>query len=356
MPKTYNIAVIGAGMWGNVHLETIQLFPRLRTTWVCAMHEANVQEAQRRFNVPNGTRDYRQALADPDVDAFIITSPPDTHVDMAIDVLQAGKHLLLEKPMAITRSGMYRLLAEADQHPTQVMLDASCRHARLQPKYRFVKDFIQSGKLGQVYHVHYNFLVPETFIEYNPDGAWAMRKKTAGGGPFMDFSVYELSFLLGVLGDRHNIRQVNAFHRNGLRDVSTLVPGADIEQHGAAYLEFDPDLTLYIERGSGAIADVPCQARIHGTQGTLVLSWPTWTPHEIEHFYLDAQQKVQKETFTVDMSAHQPADLVKDGHAPNYDNVALMNHFLDCLDDKAKPEMPLTRAAKHLDILFRILK
>jgi predicted dehydrogenase len=343
--KKYNIAVIGAGMWAPNHLRMFQEEERSQVTWVCAETQASIEAAQQKFHIPQGTRDYRELLKDPAVDAVVIASPPHTHVQMAIDALQAGKHVLLEKPMATTRSSMYRLMAEAEKHPDQVLLECSCRHARLQPKYDFVKNFIQSGKLGEVYHIHYNFLVPETFIEYNPRGQWAMRKKTAGGGPFLDFAVYELSFLLGVLGDKHQLRSVRAFHRNDLRDLSALVPGADVEQHGAAYLEFDLGLTMYLERGAGAIAQVPSQTRIHGTKGTLLLEWPTWTSHEMSYFSLDKDGRVQKETLVVDMAGH-----------PANDNGTLVSHFLNCLDGTARPEMPIIRAAKHLDILLRILK
>ncbi|MFZ6030003.1 MAG: Gfo/Idh/MocA family protein [Chloroflexota bacterium] len=353
MPDVYHVAVIGAGMWGTVHLETFAYVPRTRVTWICDKRADRVAEAQKRFDIPNGTPDYRQALEDPQVDAVVIASPPDTHVDMAIDTLQAGKHLLLEKPMAITRSGMYRLLAEAEQHPDRVLLEASCRHARLQPKYRFIKAFIESGKLGEIYHIHYDFVLPGTFIEYNPAGTWAVRKKTAGGGPFIDFAVYDLSFHLGVLGDRHNIQKVNAFHRNDLRDLSAIISGADVEQHGAAYLEFDRGLTFYIERGNGALADIPCQSRIYGTRGTLVLNWPSWTSNMITHFYTDARQQVQRETIEVDMTSHRPP---ADTGTVNDDNLALLHHFVDCLDGRATPAMPIRRAAKHLDILLRILK
>jgi predicted dehydrogenase len=343
--KQYHIAVIGAGMWAQHHLGMFQENERSQVTWVCAATQASVEKAQQQYAIPHGTCDFRDILKDPAVDAVVVCSPPHTHVQMAIATLQAGKHLLLEKPMAITRSGMYRLLIEAEKHPNQVLLECSCRHARLQPKYAFVKNLIQSGKLGNVYHIHYNFILPTTFIEYNAKGAWAMRKKTAGGGPLIDFAVYELSFLLGVLGDRHQLRTVRSFHRNDLRNMSGLVPGADVEQHGAAYLEFDPPLTLYIERGAGAIAEVPGQARIHGSKGTLIFDWPTWTSNEMTHFSLDGKGSVQKETLTVDMTGH-----------PANDNGTLVPHFLDCLDGTATPEMPITRAAKHLDILLRILK
>jgi predicted dehydrogenase len=66
----------------------------------------------------------------------------------------------------------------------------------LNPKYTFIKNLIDSGKLGDIYYIHHNHLGQGTFVEYNPNGAWAMDKRYAGGGPFMDWGEYDLSFHL----------------------------------------------------------------------------------------------------------------------------------------------------------------
>jgi len=60
---------------------------------------------------------------------------------------------------------------------------------------------VESGELGQVYHVRHRHLMRSTFIEYNPRGSWAHSRKQAGGGPLFDWGSYDLSFHLGVLGD-----------------------------------------------------------------------------------------------------------------------------------------------------------
>jgi predicted dehydrogenase len=344
MTHKFKIGVIGAGMFGQVHLQHFQQDGRAEVTWVCSASAESVQTAQERFGITHGTRDYREMLKDPALEAVVITSPPDTHVPMAIAALRAGKHVLLEKPMTTTRRAMHRLLAEVERHPGQVVLECSARHTRLQPKFGFVKGLIDSGRLGQVYHIHHRHLMPSTFVEYNPKGAWAMDKRQAGGGPFFDWGVYDLSFHLGVLGDAPQLKKIRSFHRNDLRDMTWRVPVADIEQHGAAFMEFDTGLTYYYERGAGVHADVPNETRIFGTKGSLRLTFPTWDSNEMEFFSVSDRGEVTRETLTVDMSAH-----------PANDNIALVGHFLDCLEGKSTPMMPVTLAAKHLDILLSLL-
>ncbi len=125
--------------------------------------------------------------------------------------------------------------------------------------------------------------------------------------------------------------------------MSKLVPYSDVEQHGAAWMEFDTGLTYYYERGAGVHAETANETRLYGTKGGLRFHWPTWESHDVEYFYLENDEP-RKEAFSIDMS-----------DAPD-DGLALARHFLDCLDGTAKPLMTVQRAAKHMEILFQILE
>jgi len=346
MEKKFNIGVIGAGMWGHKHIETLQRSGRAEVSWIAAKTEKTVSETKEKFKIPKGTTDYKDILKDPDVDAVIITSPPYTHAEIAIDTINAGKNFVLEKPMVIKRSEMKKLLALEKKTKNLVILEASCRHTRLQPKFEFIKNIIKSGKLGEIYYIHHNHLTQGTFVEYNPKGQWGMNKKFAGGGPFFDWGAYDLSFHLGLLDDKPCIKKVSSlFIRNDLRDLSSLVPVADVEQHGVAMLEFDTGLKYYYERGGGVHCETANETRIYGTKGGLKFSFPTWESNDVEFFYIDPQGRPVKEILKIPMQDYC-----------NDDNVPFIDHFLDCLEKKAKPIMPLSLAAKHLDIIFRIFE
>ncbi|MFA5264686.1 MAG: Gfo/Idh/MocA family oxidoreductase [Opitutaceae bacterium] len=341
MKQLYSIGVIGAGMQGKVHIRSLRQDARAQVAWVCSASTATAQATASEFGIPRWTLDYRDVLADPSVDAVVIATPPHLHCQQLADALAAGKHVLVEKPLAVSPADAAKMVSVAAAALDSVVLEASCRHARLQPKYEFVRRFIESGKLGRVYHIHHQHLLRGTFIEYNPHGAWAMKKALAGGGPFIDFGAYDLSFHLGLLGDTPNLQTLRSFSINGLRDISSLVASTDVEQHGAAWLEFDDGLAYYYERGAGVHGETTCETRIHGTKGGLRFHYPSWESHTIEFFHDDGQPR--RESFEIDMS--QAVD----------DHVALARHFLDCLDGKAQPIMTVARAAKHLEILFRIL-
>lgn len=341
--KKYNLGIIGAGMYGKILMRSFQTDERANITWVNSASEGTTRSAAQEFDVQKWTLDYREILADPDVDAVVIATPPFVHADQLEAALSAGKHVLLEKPIAESRESLARIVKATERASDRVVLEASARHTRLTPKFRFIKDFIDSGKLGEIYHIHHNTLSRGTFIEYNPAGAWAMNRKLAGGGPFADRGVYDLSFHLGLLNDVPNLKSMRRFTRNDLRDMSRLVAFSDIEQHGAAWMEFDTGLTYYYESGSGVHSEAPNETRLYGTKGGLRFQHFSWDPNEIE-FFTTENGEPRKETFTVDASSGMD------------DTLAITTHFLDCLDGKAEPLMTVPLAAKHMEILFKILE
>jgi predicted dehydrogenase len=341
--KTYNLGIIGAGMYGKVLIRHLQTDERASIIWVNSASEATTKSAAEEFGIGKWTLDYQEVLADPEVDAVVIATPPYLHAEQLTAALEAGKHVLLEKPLAESMSSVRQMVVAVEQAPDLIVLEASCRHTRLTRKFQFIKSLIDSGRLGEIYHVHHNHLSRTTFVEWNPSGSWAMNKMLAGGGPFIDWGVYDLSFHLGLFNDELELKSVRSFSRNDLRDVSNLVDFSDVEQHGAAWLEFDTGLTYYYERGAGVHAETPNETRIYGTKGGLCFQFPNWDSNEVEFF--DAENgELRKEVLTVDMN-----------NAPD-DSLVLTAHFLDCLDGKSKPMMSIQQAAKHMEILFKILE
>ncbi|MEO6178749.1 MAG: Gfo/Idh/MocA family oxidoreductase, partial [Devosia sp.] len=96
------IGVIGLGWFGEIHAETIVGVPNLELTALCTRTPQRLAAMGEKFGVKKLYRDYRDMLADPDIDAVSICTMWDQHTEPAIAALKAGKHVFLEKPIAST--------------------------------------------------------------------------------------------------------------------------------------------------------------------------------------------------------------------------------------------------------------
>lgn len=343
--KTYNFGLLGAGMIAQHHIQSLQKSGRANVTWVAARRPEAVEKLRNDYAIANATVDYREMLADERLDAVIISTPPSTHLQMFNDVIKAGKHVLLEKPSAMSLKEVDEMIALKNQYPELVVCDASCRHSRLQPMFSFIKKFIEEGHLGEIYFIHHNSVAMQSRpgIEYHPTAKWFLDRNIAGGGPLFDWGVYDLSFHLGILNDAPELKKVNhVFLKSNLDQVD---PGTDIynvEEHFAASLSFSNGLDFYWERGGHANMEVPNETRIYGTRGGLKFQFLSWDQHDVNFYFVEneGRGKAANKTFQVDFSGQDDA-------------FELIQHFLDVMDGKSKPAMPLELSKKHLEIIFK---
>lgn len=345
MKKVFNIGVIGAGMIAEVHIQNLIKTGRAQISWINAKTQTSVDKVAAKYSIPNKTTDYNELLASKEIDAVVITAPPVMHKEMFMAAVKAGKHILLEKPVAMSLTEIDEMLAFAATRPDLKISGCSARHARLQPKYQKVKEIIESGILGDIYFLHHNAVRRQERpgIEYHPSAKWFLNKAIAGGGPMFDWGVYDLSFHLGLLNDVPELIDVETlFVKSGLdrKDPGTAI--YDTEEHFAVRMKLTGGIDYYWERASHANVEAPNETRIYGTKGGIKLQFCTWDSPDI-HVYTTSDEgrgHAQTETITVDMQ-HQD------------DGFELSKHLIAVLDGDVEPLMPLSLSRKHLDIIFR---
>lgn len=139
-----NIGIIGAGFFGEMHAQALQQLDDLRLVAACRSNEVALQQFVERF----GGRpypSYRELLADPRVDAVVIATPHATHAEIAVAAARAGKHILLEKPMAPDLTGCERILEATNAAGVKLALGHVTHFSRA---YRIAKELIEGGEVG----------------------------------------------------------------------------------------------------------------------------------------------------------------------------------------------------------------
>jgi predicted dehydrogenase len=144
------------------------------------------------FAIPNAYGSYDELLADPGVDAVYIPLPNHLHVPWSIKALEAGKHVLCEKPIATTAGDAQRLLEAARQHPRQKIMEAFMY--RLHPQWRRAVAIVRDGGVGEP-------LVVQTLFSYfNDDPDNVRNQAEIGGGALLDIGCYAISVARLVFG------------------------------------------------------------------------------------------------------------------------------------------------------------
>jgi predicted dehydrogenase len=141
------VALIGYGYWGPNLLRNYMDLPTADVKWVCDPRADRLEKASTRYPSVGTTTDFRTVLDDPDVDAVLIATPIATHFALAMEALEAGKHVFVEKPMAMNVRECDEMCEAADSRGLTLMVGHTFVYS---PPVRAVKAILDSGELGDV--------------------------------------------------------------------------------------------------------------------------------------------------------------------------------------------------------------
>jgi predicted dehydrogenase len=147
------IGVVGMSYWGPNLARNFDRLPGCRLTWVCDLDEALLDRHRDAYPQARFTTRLADLLEDPDLDAVAIATPVPTHAALGLQVLEAGKHAFIEKPIALTAEDARRVADLAEQRGLVCMVD---HLLVLHPGVQRVKALIDDGSLGQVYYLYGN--------------------------------------------------------------------------------------------------------------------------------------------------------------------------------------------------------
>jgi predicted dehydrogenase len=144
------LAVIGAGYWGPNLVRTAIATPALQLEWLCDLDQERAQAVLGRYTTVRVTAYYEQVLADPAVAAVAIATPAATHFDLVRAALEAGKHVLVEKPLTPSVSDAVKLAGLAERSGLALMCDHTYCYT---PAVQRIRELIRGGEIGEVQFV-----------------------------------------------------------------------------------------------------------------------------------------------------------------------------------------------------------
>ena len=262
------LGVAGCGVMGTRHLAVAAECPLLEPVAVADVIE---ERATTGAQTPGVTKTYghgRELIADPDVDAIVFAMPAAERDEMAIEALAAGKHVLVEKPVAMNAGVVARMIeARGDRV-------AGCCSGRFHgyESARKSAEFVGTGVLGDLRVVHCRAHGPARGTPSAPAPTWRLDTTQNGGGVLVNWGCYDLDYLLGICGWTLVPRvafaqtwQVPPRSRPNVADCS------DAETHLVALVRCEGGTVISFERGEYMAAHEQTAWQIVGTDGSLNL-------------------------------------------------------------------------------------
>ena len=175
--SSLRIGVIGTGFGTNVHVPGFQS-EGIQVVAVCARRRERAEKAAHDFGIPGVYTDYRQMLKEADLDAVSIATPPVSHYEMTMAALDAGKHVLCEKPFAMDQGQAREMWHKAQDSGLTAMITHEFRFA---PARAYVKELLEQGYVGDIRNVHMTLFRGPTESQGPRPMAWGSQASQGGG-------------------------------------------------------------------------------------------------------------------------------------------------------------------------------
>lgn len=323
-----NVGIIGAGgIAQKLHLPQIAQMPEMRVTHLSGRKESRLRTLAERFDVPHWHTDYRALLADDALDGIILALPHPLHVPIGLEVLAAGKHLLMQKPLCgdMTEADAFAEAAGRTDRTVLVM-------PHFAPEIYRTRDMLGEGVIGKPSGAHcrtshggpevYYAEVRDGFGEKSDD-LWFFDAKQASVGALFDMGVYAVAALVAALGSVKTV----------MGQVATLDKPTELEDTATLILQFANGAIATAETGWCDPART-WQFRVHGTRGKITV--PGQDGATMTHW--------EPGSFTREDLPPVPHPV--DASASSRGNVH--EHWLRCVRERRQPELSHAWAARHV--------
>lgn len=325
--------IIGCGVIAPTHREAIAGAPGARLVACCDIE----LEKAKKFAADSGGgvkayRSIEEMLKQDDVQAVCVCTPSGLHGDHAIMAMEAGRHVLCEKPMDITLAKIDAMIETSRRTGMKL---AGVFQRRTYPQSKKVREAVQGGKLGKLvlgdcYQKYFRS------HQYYASGAWRATWELDGGGALMNQGVHGIDLLLYIMGD---VKRLSAYCRRLVRNIA-------VEDTAVAILEFVNGAVGVIEGTTSVTPGYGCDIEISGDDGTIKLKGDKIAVWDVKgEEGAEVQGEGGKGT-----AADPLAGLTATGHTQH------VADLVRCIKEDRQPEIPGSEARRAVEVIKAIYK
>jgi UDP-N-acetylglucosamine 3-dehydrogenase len=265
--RPVRVAVIGAGLIAQrAHLPAYAAADEVEIAAIVSGHRETAEAAARQFGSPRVLDSWQAAVADPEIDAVDICTPNSLHAAIAIAAAKAGKHVLVEKPMATSLAEADAMVATARE--AGVVL-AVAHNLRFVPIYSAMQRLLADGAIGRIFSARGVFMHagPDEFWGATSD--WFWREGEAGGGSLLDMGIHMIDLLRWMVG--RPVQEVSAM-------TARLLKPTFADDNAMVLMRFEGDILASVQSSWSARPVPDRQMAFHGELGNLMMGRSTEEP------------------------------------------------------------------------------
>jgi predicted dehydrogenase len=368
--KNIRSAIIGTGFMGRVHLEGARRVQGVEVAAIVGRREEAAKQLGSGFSVPTITTDYQQVLRDSSIDAVHVCTPNAQHYQMAKDALEAGKHVLCEKPLSTSVKEAEELVALASE---KRLRNCICHNLRCYPLVQQMRALCQSGELGEILVVQGTY--SQDWLLYDTDWNWRVEAKEAGASRCMgDIGSHFFDMAEHVTGLR--VRSLCAdlqiFHRTRKKPkgpietfANKLLGPGDYEEVPVDTEDFGAVVFRMGERARGCMSASQVAAgrknglrmEIYGSKASL--AWGQERPDELWIGHRNRANGIFIKDPSLLLPQARPFADLPGGHSEGYDDTfkQIFRRFYASISSSGEADYPqFTDGLRQMKILDAVLE
>jgi predicted dehydrogenase len=337
------VGVVGAGV-GRLHLAGYRTLPdEVEVVALCDANEARLNEVGTVYNVPRYFTDYNELFASGEIEAVSICLPNSLHAPVSIAALEAGLHVLCEKPLAENLASSYKIAEAVARASSKFMI---CFNRRYRLDVQWMKQILTEGKLGRIYQVKAGWLRETGIPGWS---GWFLDKAASGGGPLIDLGVHMLDMALWLLDYPEPLTVSGSVQANfGPRNAKTWrAPQTPwpytVEDSALAFIRLPGNITFNLEASWASHARPGLDdffITLMGTEGTIELYVANYAKENTLTFYT--------EVGGTPVVIHPAVKLTKSDHE------YAIAEFIKCIKKDTTPTAPVEQGLTIMKIIEAI--
>lgn len=317
MNRSIRIGFIGSQFVSSIHAESLQQVPSAELFAVASPTAGHAQEFAERFSLPHALTDYHRMLEMDEIDIVAVGVPNYLHAQIAVDAAEAGKHVIMEKPLCMNLAEADRMIEVARAAGVKLMYAEELCFA---PKYVRLKQLLDSGALGKP------VLVKQSEKHDGPHAPHFWDVERSGGGVTMDLGCHAIEFFRWMLG-RPKIKSVYAQMSTNVHTDKTQG-----EDNALLILEFENGATALAEESWTKMGGMDDRAEVHGSKGVAYA--------DLLHGNAIETYSVEGYDYAVEKAGStQGWSFTSYEENWNYGFHSEMQHFVDCVRHDEEPEV-----------------